>query len=105
MNFKYYRHCLLPLSLVIIIITASILFVAVCLRLVRASSFGQGVPSVSSQQPMARVLSSSVCNAGNQLNRSGNAQSPVSGQAGTGRCNGVTGSFSNVRVRLYAVIG
>jgi len=84
----------------VISIDTSIIFVAACLRIVRASLFGQGVPSTSSQQPMARLLGSSAGKAGNQSNRHGNAQSPVSGPAVAGRCNSVTNSVSNIRVRL-----
>jgi len=79
------------------------LFVAACLRIVRAASSFPGVLSGSGQQPVARLLSSSSCKAGSQLNKPGSAQSPVSSQAITGRCNGVTNSFRNIKVKLCAV--
>lgn len=70
-----------------------IVFVTACLRIVRAKS---SVVSGSSQQPMARLLSSSSGKAMKQLNRSGNLQSPVS----IGHCNGTANSFRNIKVRL-----
>jgi len=51
---------------------------------------------------MARLLSSSSSKAGSQMNKLGNAQSPVSapGQVPTGRCNGTANSFRSIKVRV-----
>jgi len=74
-----------------------ILFVAACLRIVRATLFSPSVASPCSQQPVARLVASSVGKVGgSQLNRSGNVHSPVSSPSATGRC---TGGFANIRVR------
>jgi len=83
--------------------TTSVFLVEACLRIVRATSSGPGVLSGSSHQPMARLLSSSSGKAGSPLNRPGNAQSPMSGQAAIGRCNGTVNSFRNIKVSHRAV--